>query len=399
MDVLTLQSAKRYADGRTRHQGPASIMAMGDSITRNGNTDPIGAVDYIIGGQSYLWWACMLANGGLVYRGVAATGGFTSAQIISTHLPTVLAAKPSYCVVNAGTNDNGTLTQAQTIANLKFIYDSLLAAGITPIATTMLPKQTVIGSNAKILQQISVWITRYALTRNFPCVDWNVLFSSPTDGNWVGYNGAGGTYQVDSTHPNAAGAKLMGQALWNQIKAWIPPVTLYLPTANPNGASAFVPTQTNALFLTDTNSDGVADGMTLAGVGATGTLTAMSASEGVGNWQNITSAGAAGAQLTANNGVITAGNKYLVGLRIKTAGIKSGAAQWNVRFTDSNTVDIFAIRNITEDVTLGAIWHEFTMPPGVPASGRIIGSVAGGAGTLSIGQVMIYDLTATGILP
>lgn len=398
MDPVTLGAAKAYALGKSRHQGPASIMGLGDSITRNGNADPTGAADYILGAQSYLWWACMLSNGGLVYKGVAATGGFNTAQIISTHLPQVIAAKPSYCVVHAGTNDFGTLTQAQTNANLKTIYDALLAAGITPIATTMLPKQTLLSSSANILQRVSVWISRYASTRNFPCVDWNAPLVDITNGNFTGY-GTPGTYNVDNTHPNGAGAKVMGQAIWNAIKTWVPPIALYLPTSNINSSSTFYPTNTNALLLTDTNSDGVADGFTLTGSGATGSLAAMSGAEGLGNWQNIVSAGASGAQITANNSTLTVGNKHLIGCRIKTSGIKSGGASWHLRFTDANTVDIFAIRNMTEDVTLGTVWHEFTMPPGIPSSGRLIASVSVGAGTLSIGQVMIYDLTAAGILP
>lgn len=376
--------------------GPASIMAIGDSITRNGNTDPTGAADYLIGPQSYLFWASLLSGGRLQYKGVAATGGLRTDQIITNHLPAIVAARPAYCVVHAGTNDNGTLTQAQTFANLTTIFETLLTAGITPIATTFLPKQTLLTTSAAVQQQLSVWVTRYAQRRVFPCVDWNSLFVDPTTGGWTGYNAAGGTYQTDTTHPNGAGAKAMGQALWIAISGSVPNMPLYVPTANNCNFGALTPSQTNALLLTDTNADGVADGFNKSGT-ATFSLAAMSGAEGLGNWQTITSAGSGGS-ITANNTALVAGHTYLFTCKVKTSGVKTAGVLWDVRFTDGNTADVFALRNMGEDVTLGTIYHEWVMPSGTSGSGRLIFDVTGGTGpAISLGQIGIHDLTAVGI--
>lgn len=380
--------------------GNGLIMAMGDSITANDYTAPTSTTAQILRPRQYLLWAAMLSNGGLRYGGVAGTGGFTSAQVISTHLPTILAAKPQFCVVHAGTNDPGTLTLAQTIANLQSMYDQLLNAGIVPIATTMLPKQTLINASARTLQLMSQWIMQYARKRGFPCVDWNRLFVDTANGGWSGYSGGTGPYNGDDTHPNGAGAKIMGQAIVDALAGQLGTAS-FIPTANYTPGTLSPNSATNALWLTDTNADGTPDGATSsAGTGVTYTLSAMSAGEGLGNWWNLNKNGTGTpfGQVSCGSAAVP-GNKMLLVCRVKTTGVKTAGAQWHIRLTDNNTVDVVALRQMTEDITLGLVALEFTVPASVGATSlKLVPTIDTGSGTatLSVGQVGIYDLTALG---
>lgn len=385
---------------RPRAITDASIWGLGDSITKNGYTDPTSSVSHLFGKQSYVMWACLLSGGRLRFGGVAATGGYTTAQIVSTHLPTVLAARPAYCVVHAGTNDIGTLTLSQTIANLTTIFDSLLSAGILPIATTMLPKHTLLGASRAPLDRMSMWITRYARQKNFPVVDWTTPHINPSTGDWVAYSGGTGTYNADDTHPNSTGAKSMGQLVWNTILAWSPPKAAFFPAQNLQGASPFYPTVSNALHLTDTNSDGIPDNYTATtGGGQTFSIGAMSSDEGLGNWFNIGQAGVTAPFPQGTTTAITPGNRMLFVCKVKTAGVVSSSATWNLRLTDGGTVDIMAIRTIDIDLALGGFHIEFTIPASVGTSTlKFIPYVQGDGASISVGQVGIYDLTAQGVV-
>lgn len=378
----------------------ASIWAMGDSITANGYTAPAGVASHKFnGGQSYLLYACLLSQGRLRFGGIAATGGFRTDQIIATHLPTVLAARPAYCVIQGGTNDIGTLTIAQTLANLQTIYDALLGAGITPIATTMLPKQTLLNASRAPLDRMSMWITRYATAKNFPVVDITTPFINPVDANWIGY-AVPGTYNADNTHPNGAGAKAIGQAIWTAIQGYLPPRSPFFPTHNVEGASTFYPTFANALHLNDAGTDGIPDGYNATpGATVSYTVSAMSAGEGIGNWFNIghVSAGANPQPYTTNS-ALTAGNRMLFVCKLKTAGIASSASKWHLRLTDSNTVDILALRDMDQDITLGGLWIEFVAPAGTSGNLRFSPYVIGAGTSISVGQVGVYDLTAQGLV-
>lgn len=61
--------------------------------------------------------------------------GYTTAQILSTFLAPCAAARPDWCIVEAGVNDIfNNVPPATTIANLKLIYSVLVNSGIVVIA-------------------------------------------------------------------------------------------------------------------------------------------------------------------------------------------------------------------------------------------------------------------------
>jgi lysophospholipase L1-like esterase len=123
-------------------------------------------------GRNEIRWA-------FYFEDFAATGGFTTDQIVATHLPTVLAAKPNACVVLGGINDmtiGAVAVPASTIANLKTIYTSLIAAGILPIACTIPPKNGYTEGPASL----NAWISRYARNNGFPVLDFYSLLVDPS---------------------------------------------------------------------------------------------------------------------------------------------------------------------------------------------------------------------------
>lgn len=397
MDPVTLGMAKADTRRKFLARPVPTVWKLGDSISANGYTAPSGSADKIWNpDRDYLMWACMLSMGRLIYGGAAATGGFRTDQIIATHLPTVLAAKPTFCVVHAGTNDIGTHTTAVTIANLKTIFDRLLAAGITPIATTMLPKETNKGSNREALDTMSAFVTRYADKLGFPRVDWTTPFIS-TAGGWAGYTSpTPGPYNYDDVHPDGGGAKIMGQAL---ADALVPRLTTRPESlaTNTNYLSDFTLTRVNGLLLTDANADGVADQVTATtAAGAVYTLTAMTSDEGKGNWQNLERTSTGSPTVETTSLTVAPGDLITFSCKVKTSGMKAGAATWHLRLTTSAIADVTALRNFKEDVALGLWKVTFRVPAGVTTL-KLFSSISAGTGKLSIGEVNLVNLTAKGL--
>lgn len=377
----------------------ARAMGLGDSITADGTTLPTSSADFVHNSDySWLMWASLLSMGRIEFAGVAATATFRTDQIIATHLPTVLAARPAFCPVHAGTNDVGNLTTAQTLANLKFIFDTLLAAGITPVGTTMLPKETLTSSSRQPLDAMSAFIVRYGRLRGFPVVDWTTPFIDP-DGSWKSYTSpTPGLYNRDDTHPNGAGAKIMGQRVLDALAPFLPPAPGPLATSV-NFLSDFSLAKTNGLLLTDTNADGVADNViAAAATGAQYTLTPMTESEGRGNWQNLKRTSTGSPVINTAHTPIPAGNRVRVSCKVKTSGIVAGNGVWHLRWATDTPTDVAALRSQRQDVTLGLFSREFVMPTIAGHQNlKLYAYIDGGAGELSVGEIQMVDLTARGI--
>lgn len=401
MDIVTLGMARLDARrvAQVGHRGNGMIWGLGDSITANGRT--VTTNGEVFGGTSYLMHAILLSGGRLRYGGIAATGGYTSAQIIATHLPTVVAARPQFCVVHAGTNDtSGGLTEAQTRANLTRIADSLLAVGTTPILTTMLPKHTEIGISAARLQRLSLFVKRLARERSVPCVDWRTLLAEPTQDDWIAYSGGTGTYNADDTHPNAVGAQVIGQALVDAINPVLPPLVPYLPTANIN-SGMMAPTSSNALALTDGNADGIPDGWATSGtVPAGSTFTLTDLTEGRGKWFNLTRTTVGGGDLIVGTtaSAVVPGNRMGIAMRLKAANVVANASSFDVRFIDSpaGAVDMWGLKVWPRDVGSTFLAGEFVVPATV-TSGKLQVQLRGPC-TVSIGQYALIDLSAQGLV-
>jgi len=183
-----------------------SIAFMGDSITQQGFT---GLYSYDADG--YMTWARQLnaAKWSAEPNGAAlsfATGGFTTLQIQTTHLPQVLASNATRCVVQGGINDfSAGRTSAQAATTLQQMWASLVAAGITPIATTVLPDAANVLRQAWIADT-NVLIRSYAATDGVKLCDWSsVVEISPGVGSVTDF--------PDNIHPNQIGCVKIGKVL------------------------------------------------------------------------------------------------------------------------------------------------------------------------------------------
>lgn len=176
------------------------VALLGDSITDNTR---IESLDWF--GQANE--ATDLPLGPVYEQGV---GGDTTAQMLA-RIGAITALDIGYCVVLGGANDAAAGTgSATTIANLEDILDALVAANITPIVGTILPRtgisdpteqETITGTNA--------WL-RTTMLASYPTavlVDWN---DEMNDGDELTPNAA---LFSDAIHPNAAGATVMAGVL------------------------------------------------------------------------------------------------------------------------------------------------------------------------------------------
>lgn len=213
-NAVTAETALRVAADnlRLKSPGPAVIGQLGASITNNGTLSYYdktlsGTVSY--GNLSPMGTALLKTRGKFVAGGVAATNGYTTAQMISTHLPNVLLSNWDYCIVGEVTNDLGNgVTVADSKANITTIITALVNAGIVPILTTVPPNNAnASGAGLTWITQYNEWIKRQARILRVPIVDYHSVLVNPADNNYVT------AYTADGTHPTSTGAKVMGDAL------------------------------------------------------------------------------------------------------------------------------------------------------------------------------------------
>lgn len=137
----------------------------------------------------------------------AGFGGAQSTLILSACLPALLGypLQPDMCVVLAGTNDAGAgVPIATTLANLRAMYVGLQAAGIQPIAATILPRADV-PANVSALNR---GIVRLAESMNLPLADFYSALVNPANGQW-----GLAAWTMDNIHPSPRACVLMGYAL------------------------------------------------------------------------------------------------------------------------------------------------------------------------------------------
>lgn len=203
--------------------------ALGDSIAANagvtGTMIP-PSNGFRNGGNSlgFQGWLMALSLGEIDIQPDAnfAVAGNTTSQIAS-RVPLVLAYRPAWCIVEGGTNDPGnSVPLAQTLANLKGIYDALSAAGINILAVCTTPRGGGSAGNytAAQLQNIArmnQFIRRYAAT----CP--NFVVADPRNTTFINQstNLPATALTLDGLHPNQAGAQQWGQACLTAVSPFI----------------------------------------------------------------------------------------------------------------------------------------------------------------------------------
>lgn len=295
---------------------PGSLFVFGDSITFNK------------GQISYHEWA-MLLGGARYYRtpqfNAGISGNTTTQMLARTATVTGAGVKPTLCVVMGGTNDpNNAVAAATTKTNLRTIWDRFLAIGCRVIACTIPANANVANNNEAHRTDVNAWVRTQT---DVQVVDWDQFFDYAT-------------MTSDGTHPNAYGARLMGQFIAPFMGQFIDTASIMSVTAD-NLLPALTGT---AGSNTGTTTGPVATGwqsyIEVAGEG--GNAVFSRPSEGV---QQITIGPASGGQAVglrcALPGTYTAGEIYEAWCEVTITGTGCGGLM--IRAGDGGTG--FALTN------------------------------------------------------
>jgi lysophospholipase L1-like esterase len=389
--------------------GFGGIAGLGDSITANGvsgsvqdiTTGHIGTV----GPRNWLMWASLLSGGRLVYAGVAATGGYTTQQIIDVHLPRMLTAirsgRVSTVCVLAGTNDVGAGTSLETIkANLTTIYQALLGAGARVVACTLTPRESSPGvaeptSFRTALQRLNAWIRLTPLLFNgIQSVDFHAL-TTTTESLWVsGYNS-------DNIHPTSAGAKAMGQALSDLLMASAPVSQSPLLANTSEGTASTGYSQAGNPLMTDTDANGTPDGVT---TGGSPTMTTNTTGTGLkGNYcKAVVTQTASSSSINFGNQIAANQNDVVVvSARLKTSVEATSAnADFRILSNPSESTVIAAMDAWDKNIPDGSVVTLFTKVPSLGAESNIKIQAkcrAGIGASIEVAQLVAINLSTAGL--
>lgn len=396
MDAVTLSAAKLSA-GRTLARRPGfTFMDLFDSVGARGGAqyDPAaGQSSLVYDPRSWQWYASLLSDSRALHLGSASTSGLTSKQIMDTHLPTVLAAKPDYVILPNGQNDNDQgdwLLSGQGLDAIRRMAEACRAAGIRPILTTNIAYTTVLRKPAGIR----------ALRDRLGCplVDFYAATADPTTGLLkAGYSDASDVTTGDK-HLGEAGAQAAGQALadvFRQIipqplgESWLGVTDGYYRGANQWGGLALG----RPLLLTDGGGANPApNSWTVVAAGTTALTTDTAC---LGRKWTITRSGGADAKYQSGDWIAAAGDSFLAVMRIG-ANVEAVGGNWKINLETSDGTVVYTTGIRTKDVPFGHVLGvQFTMPSGLTGTGpRWVLRASGADGAaLSIAQPTAYNLT------
>lgn len=356
--------------------------------------------------EGYLAWVVHRLNWRLQYVERSAAGGATTSDILNLHLPSVFTRTPNtiVCIVLAGTNDIGQgVSTATTISNLATIYATLRGGGVIPVCVSDLPRDTAAYHDN--IAALNDWIARHAREHGYLYVDAHRLVVDPATGNWA----AG--MSSDGTHPTAAAAKIIGQAVADAIEPYLPPWEAPL-TSHTGDTSNGHNVPTFASGFTDGDANGLPDassprtGLFFQSGSADCSLTFTNRNGSGDRWLNIERTGVVATTEIRSGGTatsgfsVTSGGKVALGIRFKLTGMGAGnsAYLWAAKNDSSTSYYVCPLYNWQTDIDDTVFYAEVDVPSGWTA-GRWYIQLAGPAGpTLSIAQITARDLTALGVV-
>ncbi len=382
----TLQST--FAAKRTR-----TVYALGDSLTAgagvNGGAITYDAALYSSTGQpalqyqggSWVQSALMASQCKWTIGGVFATGGYTAAQILATHVPQVIATASigDTVVVLAGTNGN-------VLADVKAIHDTLRAAGLYTVACTIPPNS---ASTLSLTAGFNSGLKAYCATRDIPVVD---VFSSVVDTATGLYLAAysGG----DGTHPNQLGGQQMGVAIATVLNSYYSTaVPLVEHNAAFTGQLHGHPLGTGMVLNTDFGFL-VGNGTSTATIAANANFKGGQGLKYLRNDTNIDS-------WLGGNYTIVPGNRIRIGFALEAS--TAGGGFWGFRFESNTTGNkiLFGLGypgQFSNPQTACKFYIELVVPTIPDFVYRYRVGVTGVAGTyLHLGEITVQDLTVLGL--
>lgn len=198
------------------------VALLGNSITRNNNWDGSASTTKFSSQLGYWTHAAVLTKKRFICPPSNNFGVFgeTTAQILA-RVNQVIAVAPDICVVEGGTNDLSSDIDAATIVgNLVSIWTALTKAGISVVATTILPRSfNMTASRSRTLLQANNLIRRAAASmRNVYLWD-SFQNLANQSGLLAECNSA---LYADDLHPNRTGAYWMGYDLAQVLNSIFP---------------------------------------------------------------------------------------------------------------------------------------------------------------------------------
>jgi lysophospholipase L1-like esterase len=147
-----------------------------------------------------------------------ATSGASTATIITNQMSAALASGADTIVWHTGQNDRatGSLTALQAANNMRAVWETIKAAKIRPIATTLC------GVTTPTIQQtwnveFNSYIRTYAAIDGITLCDWASILSP----NGIDDGILDPQYAIDSIHPNSLGASRMGRVLAATLNPYV----------------------------------------------------------------------------------------------------------------------------------------------------------------------------------
>lgn len=372
----------------TPHVQNQRVVAIGDSVTAGGDSNT-GPRPYWSGSvYSYLALASkqrfnLVRNAGI--------GGQTTTQILARFATDVVAHNPGIVVISGGTNDRngGTMTLAQTKANYAAMVKLARAASIVPVLATV-PPTNIAGSgafntvdlNRAGVDNLNAWIRKYARLNNIELLDFHRYWVDPvTNGYRTGYSG-------DGVHPSGTAYAAAITAL--VTNGGLPALfrgTVDLADSNLDAANLVK----NGLGTSDSNADGLPDFWTIP------TPSTVNLTDGdAGKWINLTRS-TADATIYGNiPTAVTAGDVVTFSGRFKQSANTSATV--SLLNTGNYGAVATPIANFTQAITDGVFHMEYVVEAGITSLTFLV-SANTVAGTVSVGQVTVNNLTALGLKP
>lgn len=304
--------------------------------------------------------------------------------------------RPRYCIVEAGTNDinnNHTLSQMQAdyLPGIK----QLIAAGIEPIIFSVPPKGKSGASNTQkqLTSRFNAYLHALATANGLGFLDVYAALSDPVDGLYVN------ALQIDQIHPNWAGVRAVATALASDLAAMLPPGKVFLDRETSRTIAANL--LTNPQFLTDTDSDGVADGWLKTGVGGTITTSLVADGSTGRNWQR-TAVASAPSSFSIFQAIDSAywvpGDVLQVSCRVSTANLETASGRFFIRldFTGGTPSNWYLYDNFGGDVT-DVLFSQWLRVPTGTTNMAIRWGWENGTGTFDIAEPQVINRTQLGL--
>ncbi|MEV8023649.1 SGNH/GDSL hydrolase family protein [Microbacterium sp. NPDC080220] len=383
----------------TRAARTRRVWAMGDSITDQGvawSSAPYGSEVNAARLQGGLWqnnnawttWATLASEGKWTLAGVAATAGYTPAQILATHVPNVIArATPGdTVVVLAGTNGAST-----AMNDIPRIHEALRAAGLHTVAVTTPPRNSAPSTPQTLNAALQAWAASYGV----PIADAHAALVDATTGGYVT-----GWDNGDGVHLSEAGAKVLGET-----------IAATLSTLFDTAVSPLVPFNTPATNYLQTKPLALSsptvgtDFQNLTSVG-TGSFLPAAFAAAKGGYGYVANRGDTDISGRFGTYALVAGHKYRLGLAFDLA--LAGGGTFFMRL-DSNTGTtngtLWAMgyhtaspsgKVLNNSVSNRRFYAEFTVPPGFGDTYRLRFTLAGEGSVAKFSEITVADLTSLG---